>query len=87
MYNWSMTTINATTLRNNLATALDEVKTSKKFMLVTNRGEITSALVDIDLFEDLLEASNEKYLDSVKKAREDIKKGRLFTHEEVFGKL
>ena len=82
-----MTTINATTLRNNFASAMEKITSSNDFMLVTNRGEVISALVDIDLFEDLLEVSNKEYLNSIKKAREEIKRGEVFTHEEVFGKL
>ena len=42
---------------------------------------------DIDLLEDLEALSSPKYLKSIKKARQDYKKGRVFTHEEVFGEL
>ena len=52
---------------------------------MAKRGQITSAIVDIDYFEDLLAAISPKYIESIKRAREDIKKGRVYTHEEVFG--
>ncbi|MBU3935187.1 type II toxin-antitoxin system Phd/YefM family antitoxin [Patescibacteria group bacterium] len=79
-----MDTITTTTLRNNLADAIDEV-TKKNYLLVAKRGKITSALVNIDLFEDLVALSNKKYLASIKRAREEYKKGDIFTHQQVFG--
>lgn len=44
-----------------------------------------SLLAKIDLFEDLLALANKKYLASVKKAREEFKKGEVLTHQQVFG--
>ena len=82
-----MTTIKATTLRNNLASVSDEMKDSNDFMLITNRGKIVSAIIDIDLLEDLLSLTNKKYLKSIEKAREDIANGNVFTFEEVFGEI
>ena len=82
-----MTTIKATTLRNNLASVIDEMKDSNDFMLITNRGKIVSAIIDIDLLEDLLSLTNKKYLKSIEKAREDIANGNVFTFEEVFGEI
>ncbi|KKR25700.1 MAG: hypothetical protein UT57_C0058G0004 [Microgenomates group bacterium GW2011_GWC1_39_7] len=49
-----MNIINTTVLRNNLADALSEVAKKKDFLLVAKKGKITSAIVNIDLFEDLL---------------------------------
>lgn len=81
-----MNIVNATVLRNNLADTLKEVK-KKDYLLVAKRGDITSAIVDIDYFEDLLAATSPKYIESIKRAREDIKKGRVKTFEEVFGEV
>lgn len=81
-----MNIINTTTLRNNLANAIDEA-TKKDYLLVAKRGKIISALVDIDLFEDLIALTNKKYLTSIKKAREEYKKGDVFSHEQVFGEV
>jgi hypothetical protein len=36
--------------------------------------------------EDLLAATSPDYLTSIKKAREDYRKGRTKSHEEVFGR-
>ena len=50
-----MNVINSTVLRSNLSDSLKEIETKKGFLLVAKRGKITSALVNLDLFEDLLE--------------------------------
>ncbi|MBI4991286.1 type II toxin-antitoxin system Phd/YefM family antitoxin [Candidatus Gottesmanbacteria bacterium] len=81
-----MNIVTTTILRNNLADIIDEVE-RKKYLLVAKKGNITSALVNIDLFEDLIALVNKKYLESIKKARAEYKKGDFLTHTEVFGKL
>lgn len=81
-----MNVITTTTLRNNLADAL-EVTADRKYLLVAKRGKITSALVNIELFEDLLALVNKGYVASIKKAREEYQKGEVFTHKQVFGEV
>jgi len=82
-----MQTVNATILRNNLSGAVEEINKKKNYLLVAKRGKIVSALVNIDFFEDLLALSNKEYLASIRKAREEYKKGQVFTHQEVFGEV
>ena len=82
-----MNIVNATVLRNNLADVIKEITKKKDYLLVAKRGKITSALVDIELFEDLLALSNKKYLASIKKARKEYEKGDILTHQEVFGEV
>ena len=81
-----MNVVNATVLRNNFADSMKQVA-KKDYLLVAKKGKITSALVNIDLFEDLLALANKKYLASIKKAREEFKKGEVLTHQQVFGEL
>ncbi|MEN8253368.1 MAG: type II toxin-antitoxin system Phd/YefM family antitoxin [Patescibacteria group bacterium] len=82
-----MQIIPATTLRNNFSTSLGSVTKGKKSLLVAKRGKIVSALVDIELFEDLLSLTDKKYLKSIKKARQEYEEGNVFSHDEVFGDL
>ena len=82
-----MNIITTTILRNNLADSLSEIENKKDYFLVAKKGRITSALVNIDLFEDLMALTNKDYLKSIKKAREEYAKGDTFSHEEVFGSL
>ena len=78
--------VSATVLRNNLSEAIKEAK-KKDYLLIAKRGKITSALVDVDLFEDLLALKDKNYLKSIKKAREEYEKGEIFSHAEVFGEI
>lgn len=82
-----MNIVNATTLRNHFADALKEVDRNKDFLLVTKKGEISSALVNIDLFEDLLALTDTAYLTSIVKARKEYKNGDILSHDQVFGDL
>lgn len=80
--------IQSTTLRNNLSDILKAIENNKPgWLLVTGRGKTRAALVNLDLFEDLLASSTPKYLKSIKDAREQIRKGEYFTHKETFGEL
>ena len=82
-----MNIVSATILRNHLADALKEVSNKKDFLLVAKKGEISSALVNIDLFEELLSLTDTEYLESIKKARKEYKNGSVLSHDQVFGKL
>ncbi len=80
-------TIDFTTLRNHLSDVLNEVSEKKDFILVTRRQKPESALVNLDFFEDLLAMTSKDYLKSIKEARGDYKKGRVYKHSDVFGKI
>jgi PHD/YefM family antitoxin component YafN of YafNO toxin-antitoxin module len=82
-----MNIVSTTVLRNNLADSLKEVTDKKDYLLVSKKGKVTSAIVNIDLFEDLLALASKEYKKSIKKAREEYEKGEIFTHEEVFGDI
>jgi prevent-host-death family protein len=80
-------TINTTSLRNNLKEATSYVRESKKPLIITERGIPTSVLVDIDEYEDYLEAKDASFLESIKKARTDKTKGTIFGMDDVFGSI
>lgn len=79
--------IPATTLRNHFSDALKSVIGSKQMLLITKKNKPVSAMVGIDFLEDLLAATSSSYLKSIREARADYKKNRVFTHAEVFGNL
>lgn len=79
--------ISTTVLRNNLSDVLTEVSEKQKYLIVTKKGRLNSALVNLDFFEDLLALSSPEYLTSIKEAREEYKNGDFLTHEQVFGQL
>ena len=82
-----MNFITTTILRNNFADALIAINKAKKYMIVLGKGKPRAVLVNLDLFEDLLDSNNHEYLASIKKAREEIKRGEVYTHGEVFGEI
>jgi prevent-host-death family protein len=79
--------VRAATLRNHLSDVLKDISKEKDYFIVTNRGRPVTAIVNLDFFEDLLAATSPEYLESVKEARSDYKKGRTLSHEDVFGEL
>ena len=80
------TTISTSKLRDNIAAALDSVE-GNNILIVTRRGKPEKAIVDLDEYEDLLAASNPAYLEKIRQAREEVKRGEVFTMDEVFGDL
>jgi len=80
-------TINTTNLRNNLKDATRYVSESKRPLVVTERGVPTLVLVDIDEFEDYLEAKDKRFLASIKKARQQQARGDVYSMEDVFGSI
>ena len=80
-------TVEASTLRNNLADVMGEVTGKKDYVLVTRRSRPLAALVNLDFLEDLLALTRKDYLKSIRQARTDYKAGRVSSHQEVFGRL
>ena len=80
----STKTIDASMMRKNLSEALDTVRDTKSILLVKRRGNVESALIDIDMLEDLLAVQDPAYLKSIAEARASKE---WYTPEEVFGDL
>ena len=66
-----------------MAAALDSVS-RKDMLIITRRGKQEKAIVDIDKLEDLMAAADPEYLKSIKIAREQYKRGEVFSLEEAF---
>ena len=79
--------ISSTRLRDHLSDVMKEAEKKKSFFIITKKGTPKSALVDIDLFEDLLSLTDKKFLKSIEEAREQVKRGEVYAFEEVFGDL
>lgn len=71
-------------MRKNLSEALDTVRDTKSILLVKRRGNVESALIDIDMLEDLLAVQDPEYVKSIAEARASKE---WYTPEEVFGDL
>ena len=79
--------IETTKLRNNLAAAIAEVNEKKDFLIVTRKGEPVAGIVDLDLLEDIEASKSKSFIESIKEARKQFKKGEFYTHEEIFGDI
>lgn len=79
-------TISASKLRNNLADALDSIS-NNEVLIVTRRGKKDRAIIDLDKLEDILAVQDPEYVKSITEAREQIKRGEVYSFEEVFGNL
>ena len=79
--------VETTKLRNNLASVIAEVNKKKDFMVITRKGKPVAGIVDLDLLEDIEATNSKNFIKSIKEAREQIKRGEVYTHEEVFGDL
>jgi prevent-host-death family protein len=78
--------IETTKLRTHLASALGEV-TSEEFFIVTKNGEPVAGIVSLDTLEDIEALKSKAFIESIKKAREEFKKGEFYTHEQAFGDI
>jgi prevent-host-death family protein len=79
--------IETSKLRNHLASAIAEVNKQKDFMIITRKGEPVAGIIDLDLLEDVEASKSKVFIESIKEAREQIKRGEFYTHEEVFGDI
>ncbi len=81
----STKTIDTTDLRNNLSTTINALG-KNDILFIKRRGKLTGkVIVDDDLLEDLLLLNDSKYIASISKARDEIKRGDIYTFDEVFG--
>lgn len=78
-------TIDTTDLRNNLSATL-KAAGKDDIIFIKNRGKLTGkAIIDDELLEDLLLLQDSDYVASIAQARDEVKKGDIYTFDEVFG--
>jgi len=79
--------IETTKLRNHLASAISEVNEKKDFLVITKSGKPVAGLVDLETLEDIEALNSKEFVKSITKAKEEIRKGQFYTHNQVFGDL
>lgn len=78
-------TIDTTDLRNNLSAILSAIG-KNDILFVKSRGKLTGkAIIDDELLEDLLLLQDTGYVADIARARDEIKRGDVYTFDEVFG--
>ena len=81
----STKTIDTTDLRNNLSAAIKSLA-KDDILFIKNRGKLTGkVIIDDEILEDLLLLNNEGYVKEIAEARKQIKNGKTYTFDEVFG--
>ena len=73
-------------LRNNWANLTAQIEGTKIPLIVSKRNEQKFVILDIDEYEDYLDSMNPMLKKQIKKSREDYKKGKFSTLEEVMKK-
>ena len=83
----STKTIDSTQLRNNFATTLKSLH-KDDLLFIRSRGKQTGkVIIDDELLEDLLLLSDNKYIQQIRKSREEVKRGEIYSFNEVFGNI
>ena len=77
-------TINSTKFRNNFKDTMDHVKKSKAPLIITEHDVPTAVLIDIDEYEDSLNAKDKIFLKSIQNARNSYEKSDVFGLDDVF---
>lgn len=73
---------NVANLRSHLADALEQAA-GGDIVLVKRRGKRDTALIDSELLEDFLAATNPRVIKKVAQARKDITTGKIVAFEDV----
>ncbi|MEZ4195076.1 MAG: hypothetical protein R3B53_01625 [Candidatus Paceibacterota bacterium] len=80
-------TIQASELRSGFKSALGHVKKTKEPLVITERGcrlRSWSVLMNTKI---ILSARDPKFLASIKASRSEYKEGKVFSFDDVFGKV
>ncbi len=84
-----MKNISVRQLRQHLAEVLDDVSESLDRYVISNRGKPEAVLMCVDDYEGWLETleimSSKKTMRDINTAKTELKAGKHFTFEEVFG--
>lgn len=67
--------------RANAAKFIDQVRTTKEPVIITQHGRSAAVLVDIDVFEGLVEELEMRR--SIERGLADVAAGRVHEHEDV----
>ena len=82
--------ISVRNLRSDLAHVLEDVTNNLDRYVISKRGKPEAVLMCIDDYEGWLETleimTDKQALQDIKKAREELAKGKCSTFEEVFGR-
>lgn len=77
-----------TTVKKNLMGLLKQVQQGKDPLVITKDGKAAGILISTEEYENLIETleilSDKDLMKSLKKSGEDLKKKRVYSHQQVF---
>ncbi len=79
--------VDSTFLRNNWGHLTAKIANTLKPLIVQKRNEERFAIVDLDEYEDFLLSQNPDYVKSIKKSRDQYKKGNYISLEDMMRKI
>lgn len=81
-------TIPASKAKTYFSELLKRIREHHESFAITRRGKIEGVLISIEEYESLIETleilSDRELVESINRGLKDEKKGRLYSHEEVF---
>lgn len=81
--------IPVTTVKRDLMKLLAKLEKGDSHVIITKDGRASGVLMSADEYEGLMETleilADKDLMQQLKKAKKDFRKGKFFTHDEVFG--
>jgi len=71
-------------VRSKLASLVKRIKKEDKQLILTKNGRAAAVMISPEALETLEIMADRKLLASIARGMEDLEKGRVYTHKEVF---
>lgn len=71
-------------VRENLSEIVKKIAHMRKHLIITRNGKAEAVLLSPEELETLEIKADQKLLQSIVRAEEDIQKGRLYSHQDIF---
>lgn len=71
-------------VRKKLSEIVKKISHMKKHLIITRNGKAEAVLLSPEELETLEIKADQKLLQSILRAEEDIQKGRLYSHQNIF---
>ena len=70
--------------RGNLPTLIRKISQLEKHLIITRNGKAEAVMMSPEELETLEIKADQKLLQSILRAEEDIREGRLYSHKNIF---
>ena len=70
--------------RGKLSQLIENISREEKYLIITKNGKAEAVMISPGELESLEIKADRKLLQSIMRAEEDIKAGRIYSHKDVF---